>query len=770
MTPRTQAGRRTARGTEQGELNDTVSHASTPARTSARACAVLLVSGCLAGGVPVRLRAQAPPATPAPVAAPVGPDEAQQRELQAAQELMARAVAEFEGPQQGRSINLLDDIATRLEDLKRQNALPPRGRELLAQAYELRARAYYNIGLQEKAADSFRLLVQLQPQYALTKDKVSPKVVDFYDSIKRALVGYLAVSTRPPGARVTLSGEFLGLSDFFPLGVLAGEYTLEITKEGYAPVTKPVSIAPRGTETVQEELVRVSAAAAFVTEPAGVEVWIDGALRATTGGSLDPELYEAARARGLDPLRASARTEVTGLSLGEHRVEFRRKCYETERTTVATPEAQDYEIAPLRLNDSLASLSLRSDPPGAVIYIDGEKKGQTPLEVDGLCSGPHRVEVKHATGKFIQDVLLNKDESLSLDCPIRPSLAFLGVVSESAGAERVAADVEERLLHELRRIDTLNFVPAPRETVDRILEADKLTRRSLVAGAGADPDAVRKVTERLARSLEVQGFLLALVPDERLQRTVLLNLLAAGNSVAEARAVTWAESASYQRFINAVDAKVTVYRSWSGLITVDTRLHQGVPVLRVVPGSPAFKAGIRPGDVVQSAGQGPVTSTPELLELVEAGKPGDTLALHVQAEGGARVVELALERTPQEIPLNDPDLLYNKVMMDLRQQVEGYPGTEAAAFARLNLGLAAMHFGDFAAAHDHFAQAVKELPQRPGLSQGTAQYYLGVTLDRLGYHKEALDAFAAAQAAPDATLYTNDGPAVALLAQRRVGP
>lgn len=726
------------------------------------------VSLCLCGFLAVPALAQAPAPSPSPASA--GLDEGSQRELQAVQELLARAVAEFEGPQQGRSINQLDDIAVRLEGLKRQGALPPRGREVLAQAYELRARAYYNIGLQEKAADSFRLLVQLQPQYTLTKDKVSPKVVDFFDSIKRALVGYLAASTRPPGARVTLNGEFLGLSDFFPLEVLAGEYTLEITKDGYAPVSKAISIAPRGTETVQEELVRVSAAASFITEPAGVEVWIDGALRATTAGSLDPELYETARARGLDPLRASARTEVTGLSPGEHRVELRRKCYETEQATLATPEPQDYEFAPLRLNESLASLSLRSDPPGAAIYIDGEKKGQTPLEVDGLCSGPHRVEVKHATGKFLQDVVLNKDESLSLDCPIRPSLAFLGVVSESAGAERVAVEVEARLLRELRRIDTLNFVPAPRETVDRTLEAEKLTRRSLVAGAGADPDAVRKATERLARALEVQGFLLALVPEERLQRTVQLNLLAAGNAAAEARPVTWAESASYQRFINAVDAKVTVYRPWSGLITVDTRLHQGAPVLRVVAGGPAFKAGIRPGDVVQSAGGSPVTSTPELLALVEGKKPGDTLALHVQGESGTRVVELVLEHTPQEIPLNDPDLLYNKVMMDLRQQVEGYPGTEAAAFARLNLGLAAMHFDDFAAAHDHFVQAVKELPQRPGLARGTAQYYLGVTLDRLGYHKEALGAYAAAQAAADATLYTNDGPAVALLAQRRVGP
>ena len=159
----------------------------------------------------------APPQTPTPAAA----DDTAGREVQAVQDLLARATAEFEGPQQSRSIVLLDDIITRLEALRRQGTLPPRGREILLQCYELRGRAYYNIGLQEKASESFRLLIQLQPQYTLSRDKVSPKIVDYFTSVKKALVGYLAVSSHPPGARVTLNGEFLSLTDFFPVEVLA---------------------------------------------------------------------------------------------------------------------------------------------------------------------------------------------------------------------------------------------------------------------------------------------------------------------------------------------------------------------------------------------------------------------------------------------------------------------------------------------------------------------------------------------------------------------
>jgi tetratricopeptide (TPR) repeat protein len=711
----------------------------------------------------VEVRAQEP-------SVPAAPSEAVQRELQAAQDLLMRATAEFDGPQQSRSIVILDEIVTRLEVLRRDGTLPPRGRDVLAEAYELRGRAYYNIGLQEKAADSFRSLIQLQPTYALSKDKVSPKVVDYFNSVKKALVGYLAVSSKPAGAKVTLNGEFLSLTDFFPLEVLAGDYTVAVAREGYRTETRTVSIAPKATETLDVPLTRTSASAFFVTEPAGVEIWMDGALAATTAGTLAPDLAGAARDKGLDPARASAPTEIGGLSLGSHVVELRKKCHEVVRKTMDLSEARDYDPDLVKMEESLSSLSLRSEPPGAKIYLDGEAMGVTPKELEGVCSGKHRVEVKHTYGKFVQHVVLERNESLTLDCPIRPSLAFLGVVAESAGGERVAAEVEETLVKNLsNKITSLNFVPAPRETVDRILEAERITRKALLPGAGTDPDLIRKVTDKMAAALEVQGFLLAVLPEERLQRTASLHLLAAGNTVSDRLDVAFNEAASYLRFLSVVDQKAAVYHPWTGIITVDTLLHEGVPILRVAAGSPGAQAGLQPGEVIDAADGHPVKQTAELLALVAAKKPKDKIALHVKGAAAARAVDVVLGQTPQEIPLNDPALIYNKVMMDLRQEVDGHPGTEAAAFARLNLAVCAMHFGDFAAAHEHLLKARAELPQRPGISQGTALYYLGLALERLGYKKEAADAYRAAAAAKDATLFDNDGPAVAPLAARRAG-
>jgi tetratricopeptide (TPR) repeat protein len=168
-----------------------------------------------------------------------------------------------------------------------------------------------------------------------------------------------------------------------------------------------------------------------------------------------------------------------------------------------------------------------------------------------------------------------------------------------------------------------------------------------------------------------------------------------------------------------------------------------------------------------------VKRTADLIATVAAQKPGDKVVLMVRgvAVGSApRSVDLTLGASAREIPLFDPELLYNKAMMDLLGVVAGYPGTEAAAYASLNLALCAMHFSDYAGAHDYLQKAKTELPARPGLSRGTALYYLGLALEKLNYRPQAAEAYRAAAEAKDATLIDNDGPAVSSLAARRAGP
>ena len=246
------------------------------------------------------------------------------------------------GPQQSRSIVLFDEIVARLEVLRRQGTLPPRGREILAPGLRAaRPRVLQHRPAGEGGGQLPRRWSSSSPQYAISKEKVSPKVVDFFNSVKKALVGYLAVSSSPPGARVTLNGEFLSLTDFFPLEVLAGEYTVEIARDGYRTETRTLSIAPQGDGDAAGGA-DAHAGQRVLRDRAGRGRDLGGrpAARPRPAASRARSSHELARAQGPRPrARLRRALEVGNLSLGAHKVELRRKCYETVKRTIEVPEA-----------------------------------------------------------------------------------------------------------------------------------------------------------------------------------------------------------------------------------------------------------------------------------------------------------------------------------------------------------------------------------------------------------------------------------------------
>ncbi len=699
-----------------------------------------------------------------------GPGFAQsESDLAALRTTLEQAVTEFEGPQQGQSLVRFEEIITRLETERRQGSLSEAGATLLVKAYEYRARVQFNLGNTDKAGDSFRALIALRPQHNLDQGSISPKVVEFFKTVKARIIGYVTVQSAPQGATVSLSGKPLSVTDFFPLEVVAGDYTLDITKNGYRPETRPVTVAAGETLSLQFDLVRTSATGFVITEPTDVEVLIDGLRKGSTSGVLDPGLAAIAAARGLDPARSSSRMEIPDLPAGSHTIEFRRPCYETLKLGLDIPEPQDYDIPPVKLEPSIGVIALTSDPPGGQIFIDGEAQGVAPKTLRSVCAGIRRVEVRHAAGRFVQDVDLKARATVELKAQIRPTLAFLGVVADGPSGERNLASMEGRLARVASAtIRAMNFLRADSAVVEKTLSAERLKLVDVLPPGKADPALVRRVFEKLAAVLEVQGFLVGRIPEEQLARSAALHVFAAGSVVPDSAAVVMEDDSSYARFFAAFEKKLPLRAAWSGLVTVDTLLYEGPVVLRVVPGSPADKAAFVKGHVVTAAGGRKITSTEELLATFAAAGTAKPLSITVNAAGGAKTVDLLLDDAPREISLAGAGVLANKICMDLRQTIEGYPGSENAALARLNLGLISLGLHDYSGAHDAFVKAKNELPLAPGLSRGTAAFYAGVALEHLGYSKEALDEYTQASQDQAATLLSQDGPRVSDLAKRRI--
>jgi len=687
--------------------------------------------------------------------------------LRLSQQLTEAKVLFEDAQRQSQSIDFLGRIIDEIEERRRSGSeVPPEILDLQHQALELRARAFFDAGQLQGAGDDFRHLLLDNPRYALNAESLSPKIVDFFEDQKKQLIGYIAVTTDPAGARVSVNGNFVGITNFFPVEVHTGLARVEVTLEGYQGyVDENLRIEPGEINTLDLVLTRTSARLPIITDPPGVEVVVDGQVVGVTSGTLPPDL-RSFMPPDLDPSRLSSPFELMSLPLGQHDIELRLDCYETVRFPFRADEPRDYTAQIVKLNDSIGRVSVTSNPSDARVFLDGEFKGNTPLELTRVCSGDHRLEVKHATGKYVEDISVGADESLSFECPIRPTLAVVDLVADEGVPARDLEDIRQKLSSELRKLSVMNVVFPESDVVNRILGGGGA--RNLVpalAPSTATPEHIREASEKLGKGLEVEAILLGHVPAQRLTKDVVLHFLAVGSPAPDRYSLNYLDRDALPAFVEKLSTPTKLHGSWIGLTAVDTRITEGPIVLAVDPGGPAGKAGVQMGDVLKSVAGAPATKAVDLVRAVRETEPGETLSLTLTRGGATETVSVAIATTPLEIPLNEDGYLYNKAIVDLRHRMVVEPAV--AGLAGLNVALCYMQLGDYETALKEYLPQVT-LAETTGISQGTVLYYTGLAYLRLGERAEAARLFQQALAFEGATIQSNDGPRVVPLAQRRL--
>jgi len=77
---------------------------------------------------------------------------------------------------------------------------------------------------------------------------------------------------------------------------------------------------------------------------------------------------------------------------------------------------------------------------------------------------------------------------------------------------------------------------------------------------------------------------------------------------------------------------------------------KGVAVTGVLQNAPAFKAGLRPGDVIEQVGSKPVAHVAELLSAVAGLKPNESVPFKIKRKND----ELTITVTPSQRPKMKP--------------------------------------------------------------------------------------------------------------------
>jgi len=662
-----------------------------------------------------------------------------------------------------KAIRSLDEIIARLQALEANDASRL---SMLPEAYEMRARSKFGMGDTDGARNDFILLLRTNAAYSLT-GQVSPRVVALFDETMKATVTPLILSVMPPSANVAIDGRAVPSGGTIPVAI--GPHVVTAEQLGYAPARVTVTAEAGQPAEVALTLQRVSSVLTILTSPAGVSISVNGAARGQTApGPPSTNYTELVTSAGLLPADVSAAMIFSDVPTGTHVVELRRDCYVTVERRVSIDQPNDYTIGPIALERAMARLNVSANQPDVQVYVDGQARGAAPLNITDLCQGEHTVELRSAGGRYFRRINAAPGAEVEIRGAIKPAFALLSV---SGQANTIGTDLRvlvERAFEASQAI-TL-FAPSSTES-DQALKASQLpsgwlafdtARRPLGVAGDILPPTRREASTKLSAAFGAQGVAALTVID---RNRVTLSLLAAGSSEPDVLEITLDNPNSIAEANAMLERTPGLFRPAMGLVAVDVADVEGAVVVAVDANAPAAQAGIEPGDTIVGAGGQKIGSAVALSALLDADATATAVPLQVRDRAGTVApTSVNVTLTPRVIGTTDRSLLVNRLIVYFRSRLlEKLDATEEAVL-RLNLAAALVRVEAFNAAREELLRI--KMADGPGVSNGTVQYLLGLSAERLGNMSEAQSAYKAA-ASSDALL-TEDGPAVRDLAEARL--
>ncbi len=214
------------------------------------------------------------------------------------------------------------------------------------------------------------------------------------------------------GALVLLDGQEVGRTPLRGLEVEPGEYELSVQAERYLPLSQPLTVLGRSQQNdVALSLAPAWADISFSTTPPGAEILVDGQLIDTT--PYTGEILE-----------------------GEHELTLKLAAHKAWQGELVVRAGEAQQLPPVSLERADGLVFIRSQPSGANVTINGEFRGQTPLEVALPPGRAHELTLFRSGFNAASRTLETRpDEEQDITVPLVPITSSVRIVAEPAEAE-----------------------------------------------------------------------------------------------------------------------------------------------------------------------------------------------------------------------------------------------------------------------------------------------------------------------------------------------
>jgi len=236
--------------------------------------------------------------------------------------------------------------------------------------------------------------------------------------------GTLVITSIPDGAAVYIDSGSQGTTPT-TISITAGSYTVKLTKSGYTDYQQPaITVAAGKTTPLNVNLVATTPGStgtgsiSIISSPSGASVNLDGWDKGTTPTTLDD------------------------VKAGSHTLTLTKTGYQDSVRTVPVTGGSTTEVtASLTIQDpgpqpsGLSTLTIRSTPVGANVYIDGETAGITPVKIQNVKAGTRKILLtlqSYPDNTQTVEITAGSDKEISIDLGTKKAPGFALPVSLAA--------------------------------------------------------------------------------------------------------------------------------------------------------------------------------------------------------------------------------------------------------------------------------------------------------------------------------------------------